>query len=113
MSPRHQQKPAPHRHITHSRTHLGVEGSMDMDRHDEDKLHHTENHEHPHQPKHPLRHTIEELNPQPPHTTMHKPPLPPRHDTHSHPHGDELPPHTNKPGPIKPEKKLTRTGAKP
>jgi hypothetical protein len=39
-----------------------------------------------------------------------KPALAHRHDTHSHPHGDELPAHTNPPGPIKPSKKMTKTG---
>ncbi len=46
------------------------------------------------------------------HKPQKKKKLPPRHTTHSHPHGDELGPHVNKPSPIKPEKKITRTGAK-
>jgi hypothetical protein len=33
-----------------------------------------------------------------------------RHDAHSHPHGDELPAHTNPPSTIKPSKKMTKTG---
>lgn len=48
--------------------------------------------------------------------TSHKPQkkskLPPRHKPHSHPHGDEIGPHETRPSPIKPAKKITRTGAK-
>ena len=58
---------------------------------------------------HPLVHPL----PHPKHKTIKKPPLPPRHTPHSHLHGEELPDHTNPPGPIKPSKKLTQTGAKP
>ncbi len=36
--------------------------------------------------------------------------LPPRHDAHSHLHGDDLPEHTNAPSPIKPSKKMTKKG---
>ncbi|MGD0080127.1 MAG: hypothetical protein ABSB80_05715 [Methanoregula sp.] len=57
---------------------------------------------------HPLDHPL----PHPAHKTLKKPPLPPKHTPHSHPHGDELPAHTNPPGPIKPSKKVTRTGSK-
>jgi len=58
---------------------------------------------------HPLDHPL----PHPKHKTIKKAALPPKHTPHSHPHGDELPAHTNPPGPIKPSKKTTRTGAKP
>lgn len=57
---------------------------------------------------HPAEHPL----PHPPHKTIKKPALPPKHTPHSHPHGDELPAHTNPPGPIKPSKKTTRTGSK-
>jgi len=50
-------------------------------------------------------------------TYQPKPPLHPQnevevpyHDTHTKPEDDEFPSHTNQPGPIKPEKKITRTG---
>jgi hypothetical protein len=48
--------------------------------------------------------------PHPPHHPVKKPALAPRHETHTHPHWDELPAHTNPPSPIKPSKKLTKTG---
>jgi hypothetical protein len=112
--PRHTQTPTPHDHEAHTGTHVeGGLASQDKDRHEEDGLHHTENHGHPHAPHHPLRSEIDALNPHPPHQAQHKPTLPPRHDTHSHPHGDELPTHTNKPGPISPAKKMTKGGTKP
>jgi len=69
---------------------------MDRARHLEDSRHH------------PLDNPI----PHPEHKTIKKPVLPHKHTPHSHPHGDELPAHTNPPGPIKPSKKLTRPGAK-
>ena len=55
---------------------------------------------------HPLDHHM----PQAPHQSQHKPELPPRHDAHTLPEPDEFPPHTNPPGPIKPEPRITRTG---
>ncbi|MCX6690016.1 MAG: hypothetical protein NTZ39_10070 [Methanoregula sp.] len=58
---------------------------------------------------HPLVYPL----PHPKHKTIKKPTLPPKHTPHSHPHGDELPAHTNPPSPIKPSKKVTKTGAKP
>jgi hypothetical protein len=70
--------------------------SMDRERHLEDSRHH------------PTENTL----PHPPHKTIKKPLLSPKHTPHSHPHGDELPAHTNPPGPIKPSKKITKTGAK-
>ena len=57
---------------------------------------------------HPLDHPL----PHPDHKSQKKPTLPPRHTPHSHPHGDELPAHTQKPGPLKPSKKITKTGFK-
>jgi hypothetical protein len=57
---------------------------------------------------HPAEHTL----PHAPHKAVKKPTLPPKHSPHSHPHGDELPAHTNPPGPIKPSKKITKTGSK-
>jgi hypothetical protein len=113
MSPRHIQNPTPHDHESHTGSHVGGLASQDKDRHEEAGLHHTENHSHPHAPHHPLRKEIDELNPHPPHVPQNKPVLPPRHDTHSHLHGDELPTHTNKPGPISPSKKMTKGGRKP
>lgn len=68
--------------------------SQDKERHDEENQHHPMDHPHPHPAHHP----------------QHKPILTRRHDTHSHPHGDELPDHTNPPGPIKPSKKMTKKG---
>ncbi|MGA2121130.1 MAG: hypothetical protein ABSG49_03700 [Methanoregula sp.] len=67
---------------------------MDRGRHLEDARHH------------PLNHPL----PHPEHKTLKKPPLPPKHTPHSHPHGDDLPAHTNPPGPIKPSKRMTKTG---
>jgi hypothetical protein len=57
-------------------------------------------------------HPVSQPLPHPEHKPIKKPVLPPKHTPHSHPHGDELPAHTNPPGPIKPEKKITLTGAK-
>jgi hypothetical protein len=70
--------------------------SMDRDRHLEDAKHH------------PLDHPL----PHSPHKTLRKPTLPKDHSTHTRPHEEERGPHTDKPGPIKPAKKVTRTGAK-
>jgi hypothetical protein len=44
------------------------------------------------------------------HNPQAKAALPPRHDAHFHPHGDELPPPANPPSTIKPSKKITKTG---
>jgi hypothetical protein len=57
-------------------------------------------------------HPVARPLPHPEHKPIKKPALPKKHTPHSHPHGDELPAHTNKPSPIKPAKKITRTGAK-
>jgi len=57
---------------------------------------------------HPAAHPL----PHPEHKPIKKPALPAKHTPHSHPHGDDLPAHTNPPSPIKPAKKITRTGAK-
>lgn len=93
MSPRRQQQPGDRE------TKAPVKGgsSKNRERHLEDTRHH------------PLVHPL----PHPKHKTLKKAPLPPRHTPHSHPHGEELPDHTNPPSPIKPSKKVTRTGAKP
>ena len=70
--------------------------SMDRERHLEDARHHPVNNPLPHKE----------------HKAVPKPALPPRHTPHTHPHGDELPAHTNPPGPIKPSKKVSKTGRK-
>ena len=67
---------------------------MDRERHREDARHHPA--------ENPLPHRE--------HKTIPKPAITPRHTPHSHPHGDELPAHTNPPGPIKPSKKVTKSG---
>jgi hypothetical protein len=90
MSPRHENKPQPRA----AQPHAGSLPSHDRERHIEDSDHHPSAHPLPHPPHHPQA----------------KPELPARHNSHSHPHGDELPAHTNPPGPIKPSKKLTKTG---
>jgi hypothetical protein len=90
MSPRHEHKPSPRDPPTHHEAHP----SQDRERQLEDAGHHPRTNPLPHPPHHPIP----------------KAALPPRHDTHTHPHGDELPAHTNPPGPIKPSKKLTQTG---
>ena len=69
---------------------------MDRERHLEDAKHHPVDHPLPH----------------PPHKTLKKPVISKDHATHTHPHGEALGPHTNKPGPIKPAKKLTESGKK-
>ncbi|MFA6225318.1 MAG: hypothetical protein WC620_03825 [Methanoregula sp.] len=50
--------------------------------------------------------------PHPEHKPIKKSVLSEKHTPHSHLHGDDLPAHTNPPGPIKPAKKITQTGAK-
>ncbi|MGA2917962.1 hypothetical protein [Methanoregula sp.] len=90
MSPRHEHKPLPRDPPSHAGSHP----SPDKERQIEDAGHH------------PMAHPL----PHPAHHPVPKPALPPRHDAHSHPHGDELPAHTNPPGPIRPSKKLTKTG---
>jgi hypothetical protein len=57
-------------------------------------------------------HPVSQSLPHPEHKPIKKPTLPKKHTPHSRPHGDELPAHTNPPSPIKPAKKITRTGAK-
>jgi hypothetical protein len=57
---------------------------------------------------HPEKHAL----PHPPHKTLKKPPLPPRHTPHTRPHEEELGPHTDKPGPIMHPKQATKTGPK-
>ena len=69
---------------------------MDRERHLEDARHH------------PLDHPL----PHPPHKAIKKPVLSKKHTPHTRPHEDDLGPHTNKPGPIKPATKVTRTGKK-
>ena len=90
MSPRHEPKKTPH----DPQSHLGSHAGQDKERNDEGDKHH------------PLDHPL----PHPAHHPQAKPALSPRHDAHSHPHGDELPAHTNSPGPLKPSKKMTKTG---
>jgi hypothetical protein len=80
--------------IPGSMKHLASHPGQDKERHIEEEKHHDLDPIHPGHIHHP----------------QVRPALPPRHDTHTHPHGDELPAHTNPPGPIKPSKKLTRTG---
>lgn len=92
MSPRHPSQQG----SASKRTAAQAGPSPDRRRHLEDSRHHPE--------EKPLPHRK--------HRTLQKPSLPLRHTPHSHPHGDELPAHTNPPGPIKPSKKVTRTGAK-
>ncbi len=92
MSPRHEPKSDPRDPLSH----LGSQPSQDKERHDEEDQHHPMDHPHPHPDHHPQA----------------KPVLPPRHDAHSHLHGDELPAHTNPPSPIKPSKKITKKGTK-
>jgi hypothetical protein len=66
--------------------------SKDRMRHMEDRRHH------------PFVHQ----DPQVPHHAWSKPVLPSRHNPHSRPHGAELGPHTNKPGPIRFSKMIVR-----
>nr|WP_321353259.1 hypothetical protein [uncultured Methanoregula sp.] len=90
MSPRHE----PESHSRDPQSHPGSQTGQDKERHDEEEQHHPMANPHPHPAHHPQA----------------KPVLPKRHDAHSHPHGDELPAHTNPPGPLKPSKKMTKTG---
>jgi hypothetical protein len=90
MSPRQAPKP----HARDPQSHSGPQSGQDKERNNEDNLHHPMDHPQPHLAHHPQA----------------KPALSPRHDAHSHPHGDELPAHTNSPGPMKPSKKMTQTG---
>jgi len=92
MSPRHESHPDK----TKTKSPVKKGPSKDRSRHLEDARHHPA--------EHPLPH--------PPHKAAKKPVLPPKHTPHSHPHGDELPAHTNPPGPIKPSKKVTKTGSR-
>ncbi len=89
MSPR---KPIPKSTVNDAAPTKG--SGMDRDRHLEDARHH------------PLDHPL----PHPPHKPQKKAPLKKKHTPHTRPHEEELGPHTNKPGPIKPAPKLTRTG---
>ena len=90
MSPRHEPQP----HTRNPQPRLGLQTGQDKERNDEEDKHHPMDHPHPHPTHHP----------------QEKAALSPRHDAHSHPHGDELPAHTNPPGPLKPSKKMTKTG---
>lgn len=90
MSPRHE----PKTHLSDPQKHLGSQPGQDKQRNEEEERHHPMDHPYPHAAHHP----------------QEKPALPPRHDAHSHAHGDEFPAHTNSPGPIKPSKKMTKTG---
>ncbi|MDD1693559.1 MAG: hypothetical protein LUQ71_02425 [Methanoregula sp.] len=90
MSPRHESKKSPR----DPQSHTGSSAGQDKERHNEEKEHHPMSHPYPH----------------PPHRPQEQPALPPRHNAHSHPHGDELPAHTNPPSTIRPSKKMTKTG---
>ncbi len=94
MSPRHR----PDRQPDYPKTpQPGAEDSPDKERQRQKDQHHPMDHPHP----------------QAAHQSQKQPALPPRHNAHSHPHGDELPDHTNPPSPIKTSKKTTKTGMKP
>jgi hypothetical protein len=88
MSPRHEPRP----HPRDPQSHLGSHDGQDKERNIEGE------HHHPMDPPHAA------------HRPQAKPALSPRHDAHSHPHGDELPAHTNPPSTIRPSKKMTKTG---
>lgn len=90
MSPRHE----PRKHPRDPQSHPGSQTGQDKERHDEEKHHHPMDHPYPHAAHHPQVKTA-----------LHA-----RHDTHTHPHGDELPAHTNPPSAIRPSKKMTKTG---
>ncbi|HWQ66583.1 MAG TPA: hypothetical protein VN372_06910 [Methanospirillum sp.] len=92
MSPRHMLQPK--RQALPSA--LGTKLSKDRKRYLEDHLHH------------PMRHPI----PHPRHHAQPKPRLGQLHNPHCRPHGEELGPHTNQPGPIRFSKIMTKTGAK-
>ncbi|ACL16280.1 hypothetical protein [Methanosphaerula palustris] len=89
MSPR----PRPDRQPDYPKTPQAAT-SPDEIRHIELDQHHPQDHHMPQLPHHPQHMSV----------------LPPQHDTHTKPEADEFPPHTNQPEPIKPEKKITRTG---
>jgi hypothetical protein len=57
-------------------------------------------------------HGLDLAKPHAPHKPVKKPKLSPDHTTHTRPPADELGPHVNPPSPIKPSKKITRTGSK-
>jgi hypothetical protein len=75
MSPRHE----PQKNPREPQSHHGSQSGQDKERHLEEEHHHPMAHPYPHTAHHPQA----------------KPSLPPRHDAHSNPHGDELPAHTN------------------
>ncbi|MDD1694743.1 MAG: hypothetical protein LUQ71_08465 [Methanoregula sp.] len=87
MSPRHEPK-------KHTGEHPGTPAGQDKDRHEEEKEHHPMSHTYPHAA----------------HKPQAVPTVTPRHNAHSHLHGDELPSHTNPPSTIRPSKKTTKTG---
>jgi len=90
MSPHHTAK----KHPRDPQLHLGSSAGQDKERNKEGERHHPMDHPTPHAAHHP----------------QEKPVLSPRHDAHSHPHGDDLPDHTNPPSTIRPSKKMTQTG---
>jgi len=90
LSPRHE----PKKHPGAPQLHLGSQTGQDKERHNEEEHHHPMDHPYPHAAHHPQA----------------KPARTPRHDAHTHPHGDELPDHTNPPSTIRPSKKMTKTG---
>jgi hypothetical protein len=57
-------------------------------------------------------HGLKRGAPHAPHKPQKKPKLSPDHATHTRLAADELGPHLNPPSPIKPSKKITRTGSK-
>lgn len=90
MSPRHESR----KHDGDPPSRPGSLSGQDRERHNEEEHHHPLDHPYPHADHHPQA----------------KPALAPRHDAHSHPHGDELPEHTNPPSTIRPSKKMMKTG---
>ncbi|NMB79549.1 MAG: hypothetical protein GYA23_10710 [Methanomicrobiales archaeon] len=92
MSPRH---PSPGEKAA-KKTTAKRGPSMDRNRHLEDARHH------------PLDNPL----PHPPHKTLKKPALPKKHTPHTRAHEEALGPHTGKPGPISPPKRVSRTGTK-
>ena len=84
--------PEPKKHPRDPQSHLGSSAGQDKERNTEGERHHPTNT--PHAAHHPQA----------------KPVLSPRHDAHTHHHGDELPNHTNQPSTIRPSKKMTQTG---
>jgi len=91
MSPR---KASPEKNVGKKTVKAGP--SKDRERHLEDSRHHPA--------ENPLPHKK--------HKAIPKPALPLRRTPHTNPHGNELPSHTNPSGPIKPSKKVTKTGAR-